>query len=109
MGIEGCAVAGGKGGHARGVGVELMLVEDGKVVGLDAAESYFVAHFSAPGQVLDGIRDVADEKCPDHLDISSSPRNLHLSLFQLLTLSEPHSSILGLALARPSSPPYPVP
>ena len=46
MSVEGCAVAGGEGGHARGVSVELMLVEDGEVVGLDVAESYFVAHFS---------------------------------------------------------------
>ena len=46
MGIEGCAVAGREGGHARGVSVELMLVEDGEVVGLDVTESYFVAHFS---------------------------------------------------------------
>jgi len=50
MGIEGCAVSGGKGGHARGVGVELLLVKDGEVVGLDVAESYFVAHFSRLGQ-----------------------------------------------------------
>lgn len=48
VGVEGCAVAGGEGGHARGVGVELLLVEDGEVVGLDVAESYFVAHFSTP-------------------------------------------------------------
>src|SRR3954453_9462016 len=40
VGGEGCAVAGGEGGHARGVVVELLLVEDGEVVGLDVAESY---------------------------------------------------------------------
>jgi hypothetical protein len=51
MGVEGCAVAGGEGGHARGVAVELLLVEDREVVGLDVAESYFVAHFSTPGRV----------------------------------------------------------
>ena len=55
MGIEGCAVAGGEGGHARGVSVELMFVEDGEVVGLDVAESYFVAHFSTPGQACRSI------------------------------------------------------
>jgi len=48
MRVEGCAVARGEGSHARGVGVELLLVEDGEVVGLDVAESYFVAHFSTP-------------------------------------------------------------
>ena len=46
MSVKGCAVAGGEGGHARGVGVELLLVEDGEVVGLDVAESYLVAHLS---------------------------------------------------------------
>ena len=44
MGVEGCAVARGEGGHARGVDVELLPVEDGEVVGLDVAESHFVAH-----------------------------------------------------------------
>lgn len=48
MGVEGGAVAGGEDRHARGVGVELMLVEDGEVVGLDVAEVDFVAHFSIP-------------------------------------------------------------
>ena len=52
MGVEGCAVAGGEGGHARGVGVELLLVEDREVVGLDVAEFYFVAHFTPPGRGL---------------------------------------------------------
>ena len=33
------AVAGGEGRHARGVGVELLLVEDGEVVRLDVAET----------------------------------------------------------------------
>ena len=47
MGVEGGAVAGGESGHPRGVGVELLLVEDGEVVGLDVAESYFVAHSTA--------------------------------------------------------------
>ena len=55
MGVEGCAVAGGEGGQARGVGIELMLVEDGEIVGLDAAESYLVAHFSTPGQACRSI------------------------------------------------------
>jgi len=50
MGVEGCAVAGGEGGHARGVGVELVLVKDGQVSGLDVAELNVVAHFSRPGQ-----------------------------------------------------------
>ena len=50
MGVKGCAVASGAGRHACGVGVELLLVEDGEVVGLDVAESYFIAHFFAPGQ-----------------------------------------------------------
>src|SRR5262245_12307212 len=50
MGVEGSTVAGREGGHARSVRVELVLVEDGEVVGLDVAESYFVAHFSLPGQ-----------------------------------------------------------
>jgi len=50
MGVEGCAVAGGEGRHACGVGVELLLVEDGEVVGLDVAESYFIAHIFTPGQ-----------------------------------------------------------
>jgi hypothetical protein len=51
MGVERCAIPGGEGGHARGVAVELLLVEDREVVGLDIAESYFVAHFSIPGRV----------------------------------------------------------
>jgi hypothetical protein len=55
MGVEGCAVAGGEGGHARGVGVELLLVEDGEVVELDVAESYFVSHFFTPGQTCRSI------------------------------------------------------
>ena len=55
MGVEGCAVAGGEGGHARGVRVELMLVEDGEVVGLDVAQSYFVAHFAISGQAVSAI------------------------------------------------------
>src|SRR5262249_27655987 len=50
MGVEGSAVAGGEGGHACGVGVELVFVEDGQVRGLDVAELYVVAHFSMPGQ-----------------------------------------------------------
>jgi hypothetical protein len=33
----------------------LVLVEDGEVVGLDVAESYFVAHFSTPGQACRSI------------------------------------------------------
>jgi hypothetical protein len=28
----------------------LLLVEDGEVVGLDVAESYFIAHIFTPGQ-----------------------------------------------------------
>lgn len=60
MGIEGRAVAGGEGGHVRGIGVELMLVEDGEVVGLDVAESYFVAHFSTPVQVCRSISEAPD-------------------------------------------------
>jgi hypothetical protein len=51
MGVEGCAVAGGEGCHARGVGVELMLVKDGQVRELDVAELYVVAHFAMPAQV----------------------------------------------------------
>jgi len=70
MGVEGCAVAGGEGGHARGVGVELLLVEDGEVVGLDVAESYFVAHFSTPGQAcrsisLFALSDVRSRQCAE--------------------------------------------
>ena|GEM_PF-3399940 len=52
MGVEGCAVAGGESGHARGVGVELLLVEDREVVPLDVAESYFVAQVTPPGRGL---------------------------------------------------------
>src|SRR4029079_2419907 len=68
MGVEGCAVAGGEGGHARGVGVELLLVEDGEVVGLDVTESYLVAHLSTlhPAQACRPI-----SKLPAHPGASS--------------------------------------
>src|SRR4030095_7038270 len=46
--VERCTVARGEGGHARGVGVELVVEEEREVVGLDVTESYFVAHFSVP-------------------------------------------------------------
>jgi hypothetical protein len=46
----------------------LLLVEDGEVVGLDVAESYFVAHFSTPGQAcrsisLFALSDVRSRQC----------------------------------------------
>src|SRR5690606_2791678 len=55
MRVERCAVAGGEAGHARGVGVELVLVEDGEILGLDVAEPYLVDHITparAVGPVL---------------------------------------------------------
>lgn len=49
MAVERWAVAGRESRQARGVGVELMLVQDRKVVGFDVPESNFVAHFCVPG------------------------------------------------------------
>jgi len=68
MGVEGCTVAGRESGHARGIGVELLLVEDGKVVGLDVTESYLVAHLSTlhPAQACRPI-----SKLPAHPGASS--------------------------------------
>src|SRR5690606_8001168 len=47
MRVEGRAVAGGEAGHPRSIGVELVLVEDGEVLGLDAAEPYLVDHLTS--------------------------------------------------------------
>ena len=70
MGVEGCAVAGREGGHARGIGVELLLVEDGEVVGLNVTESYLVAQLSTlhPAQACRPI-----SKLPAHPGASSCP------------------------------------
>jgi hypothetical protein len=64
MSVEGCAIACGEGGHARGVAVELLLVEDREVVGLDVAESYLVAHLPTPTEACRSISRFALSTAP---------------------------------------------